>query len=148
MKYTEEVKDLFTVSDEYYLAHCISADFGMGAGIAVEFINRFNMKEKLKSQFPQYVTYYHVSNIKGDCLLVDRTFNLITKERVYQKPTYKSITNALLEMKKICLEKNITKIAMPLIGCGIDKLEWDRVSSIILDVFNETDIEILVCKIE
>lgn len=29
MVYKEENKDLFTVADEYYLAHCISADFGM-----------------------------------------------------------------------------------------------------------------------
>ena len=28
MQYREEVRDLFSVSDDYYLAHCISADFG------------------------------------------------------------------------------------------------------------------------
>jgi len=31
----EERKDLFTVDESYYLAHCIAADFRMGAGIAV-----------------------------------------------------------------------------------------------------------------
>lgn len=30
MIYREEVRDLFSVPDDYYLAHCISADFGMG----------------------------------------------------------------------------------------------------------------------
>ena len=42
MIYKEEVKDLFTVPEDYYLAHCISADFGMGKGIVVEFNKRFD----------------------------------------------------------------------------------------------------------
>ena len=29
--------DLFDYKDEYYLVHCISADFALGAGIAVQF---------------------------------------------------------------------------------------------------------------
>lgn len=35
-------KDLFTVSKDYALAHCISADFKLGAGIAKEFDKRFD----------------------------------------------------------------------------------------------------------
>ena len=37
MIYQEEVRDLFSVPNDYCLAHCISADFGMGKGIVVEF---------------------------------------------------------------------------------------------------------------
>ena len=37
MIYKEEQRDLFSVSSDYYLAHCISADFKMGAGIAKKF---------------------------------------------------------------------------------------------------------------
>ena len=48
MIYKEENKDLFKVADEYYLVHCISADFGMGKGIVVEFNKRFDMKRKLQ----------------------------------------------------------------------------------------------------
>lgn len=48
MVYKEEKRDLFSVSDEYYLAHCISADFGMGKGIVVEFNRRFDMKNILQ----------------------------------------------------------------------------------------------------
>ena len=39
----------------------------------------------------------------------------------------------------------ITKLAMPLIGCGLDKLEWNRVKDVIEDVFDDTDVEILIC---
>lgn len=37
MTLTVETRDLFTVPTDYYLAQCISADFGMGKGIAVAF---------------------------------------------------------------------------------------------------------------
>lgn len=36
-------------------------------------------------------------------------------------------------------------IAMPKIGCGLDKLEWSKVKAIIEEVFAGTDIEILIC---
>ena len=49
-------------------------------------------------------------------------------------------------MKDICIENNITKVAMPVIGCGLDRLLWNRVSNIIKEIFEETEIEILVCK--
>lgn len=32
-----EKRDLFTVSKDYTLCHCISADFALGAGIAKKF---------------------------------------------------------------------------------------------------------------
>ena len=49
MTYREEIKDLFSVSDDYYLAHCISADFGMGKGIVIYFNKKFDMKRKLQA---------------------------------------------------------------------------------------------------
>lgn len=35
MLYKEEIKNLSTVQDDYVLAHCISAGFGMGKGIVI-----------------------------------------------------------------------------------------------------------------
>lgn len=146
MIYKEEVRDLFAVPEEYYLAHCISADFGMGRGIVVEFNRRFDMKRKLQSKYPNYVNDWHHNNWCGDCILEDRVLNLITKERYFHKPTYDSITSALLICRLECVENNIQKIAMPIIGCGLDRLQWDRVSEIIKAVFRDTEIEILVCR--
>lgn len=140
-------KDLFTVSNDYMLAHCISADFVLGAGIAVIFNKLFNMKWKLNSFYPNYIEKYKTQNIGGDCILIDRVFNLITKERCYYKPTLDTMKTALKQMKEICLEKGIKKIAMPKIGCGLDKLQWIDVKQAIIDTFSDTDIEILVCSI-
>lgn len=146
MIYKEIKQDLFKVSDDYYLAHCISADFGMGKGIVVEFNKRFDLKRKLQICFPDYINQWHHNGWTSDCIRFDRIFNLITKERYFHKPTYKTLQGALEEMKKICCQENITKIAMPVIGCGLDKLEWNQVSKIIKKVFEDTDIEILICR--
>ena len=48
MHYQELQKDLFTVSEDYYLAHCISSDFVMGGGIAVPFNKKFDLKEQFR----------------------------------------------------------------------------------------------------
>ena len=145
MIYTEVKQDLFEVDHTYYLAHCISADFGMAKGIAVQFNYYFDMRNKLKKKYPGYLQEFRRVK-QGDCILEGEVFNLITKEHYYDKPTYKSLTQALTKCRDLCEEHNIKKIAMPVIGCGLDRLSWDRVSSIIWDIFFNTDIEILVCK--
>lgn len=146
MIYREENMDLFSVSDDYYLAHCISADFDMGRGIVVEFNRRFDMKRKLQSEYPNYLSQYTHKRIGGDCILEGKVLNLITKERYFHKPTIITMRLALEKMKQICLENNIKKIAMPVIGCGLDRLNWNDVSEQIKSVFTDMHVEILVCK--
>ena len=81
MKYQEVRQDLFTVDNEYYLAHCISADAKMGAGIAVQFAKNFPKIKALKQ--------HHLD--VGTCVLVDRVLNLITKKVYHGKPTYETL---------------------------------------------------------
>ena len=146
MIYKEEIRDLFTVPEEYCLAHCISADFGMGKGIVVEFNKRFDMKRKLQTLFPDYINEWHRGKWDCDCLRVGRVLNLITKERHFHKPTYDTLRGSLEYMKEICLLEDIKRVAMPIIGCGLDRLKWDKVSEIIKEIFKDTEIEILICK--
>lgn len=143
MVYREEIKDLFLMPEKYYLAHCISADFALGKGIAVEFNKRFDVKNKLLQEYPKYLEGYD----RGDCILEGRILNLVTKERYFQKPTYESMSQALGTMKQICLSHGIGFIAMPTIGAGLDKLPWAWVASEIQRTFQDIDIEIVVCKL-
>jgi hypothetical protein len=135
----EEQRDLFTVPQGYYLAHCISADFALGAGIAKKFDEVYNMKFKL---FKNYDGYEYEC---GDCLVVDNVFNLVTKPKCYHKPTYESLKEALKAMKEYVLYFDIDKIAMPHIASGLDRLQWDQVLEIIKEVFEDTDVNILIC---
>ena len=141
----EEKRDLFTVPQGYYLAHCISGDYALGAGIATQFVEVYNMRYKLHSQYP-IPNGEKFANV-GKALLVDNVFNLVTKARCFHKPTYDSLYETLVDMKDQCEEWDITKIAIPYIGCGLDRLEWDKVRDIIEDVFEDTDVEILVCSL-
>ena len=145
MEFREEKRDLFSVPDDYYLAHCISADFAMGKGIAVEFNRRFDMKNKLKAHYPDYLNQCQREKKRSGCILAGRMFNLITKERYFQKPTYETLRGALECMKALCVQKGVRRAAMPVIGCGLDRLAWEQVSAVIQDVFSDTGIEILVC---
>lgn len=139
MIYNEVHKDLFTVQNDYFLAHCISSDAEMGAGIAVDFKKKFSLgslQEKAKRN-PLKI---------GSCELAGRVLNLITKKVYYGKPTYETFTMAIEDMKRVSIENNIKKIAMPQIGAGLDRLSWAKNREIIKEVFKDLDIEILVCR--
>lgn len=135
MIYNEEKRDLFSVSEDYYFVHCVSADFALGKGIALEFKKRFDMKNKLKA----------MEKTDSKCILIDMVFNLVTKETWRNKPTMESVGESLSELRRQVDEKGIKKLAMPKIACGLDGLEWENVSEQVRDIFSDTDVEILVC---
>ena len=138
-------QDLFSVPQGYYLAHCISADFALGAGIAKQFVALYNMREKLKAFYPiREGNVYNPENV-GQALLVDNVFNLVTKKRAFNKPTYDSLYATLIDMRNQCEERMITRLAIPQIGCGLDRLQWSRVKEMLDEVFDGTNIDIIVC---
>ncbi|XP_029974898.1 ADP-ribose glycohydrolase OARD1 isoform X2 [Salarias fasciatus] len=130
--------DLFSCPKEESLAHCISEDCRMGAGIAVAFKKTFKGVDELKKQEKK----------PGQCAVLKRDqrfiYYLITKRKAAQKPTYFHLTESLEDMKAHCVRNNVTRISMPRIGCGLDRLKWDKVSEILEDVFSNTDISITV----
>lgn len=140
MEYKLIQDDVFNHKDCYY-AHCISRDYALGAGIAVEFDKRYDMRNrllKLAEEKPE--------TLDEKCIEVENVFNLITKEKYWQKPSYKSLEESLLEMKeKLSKNKNIKKLVMPKIGCGLDRLSWDKVEPMIQEIFKDLDIEIVAC---
>lgn len=144
MKIYEIKGDLFESSETYALAHCVSADFAMSAGIAKTFRLKFGKVDGL----------HHVYNKKtqvGDicCKNVCNRwiFHLVTKELYYKKPTYTNLKLCLNEMKKVMIEKNLKYLAMPLIGCGLDRLCWKKVKFIITNIFCDTNVEIKVYRL-
>ena len=128
-------------NEDVYLAHCISADFGMGKGIVVEFNKYFDMKNKLTIKYKNYKW------TTGDCILYDRVLNLITKPYYWDRPSYYTFKKAIDKMKEVVLENDIKTIAMPKIGCGLDRLEWSKVESILYNTFNDTDVYIKVYEL-
>ena len=146
----EEVRDLFTVPQGYYLAHCISGDYTLGAGIAKQFDEAYNMKLKLRTQHPFEIDFDGkklYDKFVGYALLVDNVFNLVTKPKCYHKPSYEEFEKALCGMRDMMENLDITKLAIPRLGCGLDGMEWSRVKELIEEVFEDTEVEILVCTL-
>jgi len=126
--------DLFN-SKEGYFAHCISTDYNMSKGIAVDFDKKFKLRSRLKD---------YRGILIGDVILIDNVFNLITKKYYYNKPNYFSLEKSLRNMKTRCITNNVKVLNMPKIGCGLDKLNWNKVEEMIKDIFSDLDITINV----
>ncbi|XP_059383610.1 ADP-ribose glycohydrolase OARD1 isoform X1 [Carassius carassius] len=133
--------DLFTCPPTDALAHCISEDCRMGAGIAVLFKKTFGRVDELLAQKKQ----------PGQCAVLRISerfvYYLVTKKKYNQKPTYDNLRKSLVSMREHCLANGVNSISMPRIGCGLDRLKWENVSSIITEVFQDTQISITVYTI-
>jgi len=140
MKLIKEKKNLFTLDTRYSLAHCISADYSLSAGIAKEFQKRFHIKQDLNNMG---------NHIFPDCILIEKhkrnIYNLVTKRYYYNKPNYGNLALSLILMKNILISNDTKYLGIPKIGCGLDKLQWGNVEDIITKTFNDLDIEIRVC---
>lgn len=139
LRYREIKADLFTIPVSS-LAHCVSADLAMSKGIASSFRSRFGNVEVLHRQSG-------VVRVLTGVLPYTHIFYLVTKERYWHKPTYGSLYVALVELHDIIVRERVTSIAIPLIGCGIDRLEWNKVREMIFQIFRCVDLEMTVCRL-
>lgn len=137
-----EVKqgDVFSAESDVSLAHCVSEDFDPKDGVTKQFKDRFGRVNDLLSQ-----------NVKtGGCAYIESNgrylFYLVTRNFSYHRPYYSSLEKSLKELRKHCINLNVTKLAMPLIGNRQDQLEWDLVSKILDHIFNDTQIKLTVYK--
>ena len=133
---TEKQGDLFT--SDASLAHCISADLSMGKGIATLFKNKFGKVDKLAEQ---HVTPGGCAYLKDGNRYI---FYLVTKDHYWNKPTYETLKNSLIACKNLCVYLKMTRLAMPRIGAGLDRLEWPKVLDIIHQVFDKTAIQVTI----
>lgn len=91
MKFNEQKGNLFELdNNKYFYAHCISADYELGAGIAVAFQKKFHLKQDLKKigrgDYPELI-------------IINNVLNLVTKKNYWNKPTYESITKCIQDMR-------------------------------------------------
>lgn len=119
---------------DIFIGQHISSDFSMNVGISV----KINEKLKIKNTLKEYVGKHNTKI--PDCILVDGILSLVTKKYHYNKSTYDSFAGAFEEMKKICKEENIKNIALPMLGCGEDKLIWSHIEKKLKKTFKDTDV--------
>ena len=145
MKYEEIKQDLFKTEKKYALGHCVAQDGGLGAGIATQFCKLFGNRLRgiIRDANPSNpdVIYYYSNNRKRG------VYNIVTKKYSTGKPTRESFDKSIEILRDKMIENGDKFLAIPLIGAGLDRLSWDENRETIKRVFQDTDIEILVCKI-
>lgn len=124
--------DLFQCKDS--LAHCVSVDLAMSKGIAAEFRDRFGGLEELRSQRGGVGSVVYLHDKPGNRYI----YYLVTKQNYWGKPTYASLEKCLEALRALCLKHGTERLAMPRIGCGLDRLQWDTVRTSIRRVFPES----------
>ena len=128
--------DLFKAPEEFSLAHCVSQDLRMSAGIATEFKNKYGELKEMKN--------IQISIGGSIALKLNNNtyiYYLITKRNSWDIPTYSALQLSLSTTKNHMINNNIRKLAIPRIGCGLDQLSWTTVKQIINDTFNLTNSE-------
>lgn len=134
--------DIFKEDAKYDFVHCVASDIVTDPksgtqGIAKQFQERYMFKDLLKMDGVETIPV-------GSCIHTDGVFHLITKPKYWLKPNNLSMMTALHSLKDLCITRNTKYLAMPKIGCGLDKLNWDVVYTMIHDTFADTDINIVI----
>ena len=113
----------------------------MGKGIACKFKSKYGKVDELKDQNKKIgeVAYIQAEN--------KHIFYMITKFMHFDKPTYETLEQCLINLKKLCLMFNIKSLAMPMIACGLDGLDWFLVSELINKCFLNSYIKIQIYQL-
>lgn len=142
IEHYDSIKDK---SSKPIIIHCISNDFALGAGIAKQLDDRFHIKDIRQSLIE---TEGNIRTKVGDAYTTttnqnDIIINLITKERYFHKPTYKTMELCLQSLNNNIIKgQDNIKIFMPRIGCGLDRLDWYMVSELIKENISNADITV------
>ena len=127
--------DLFDSPDS--LVQCVSADLRMSKGLARQFKLKFRQMRDLQPPFCKI----------GDLVVVPVSisiFNLVTKTRFFHKPSYRSMLMCLENLRRELVLLHLGCVSMPMIGSGLDSLDWSSVVAILHSVFSSTSVQISV----
>ena len=135
-KFSIQMKQGDLLKAQTSLGHCVGSDLKMFAGIAKLFKQKFRQIDDLEKM------NFEVGDV-GVVKDKDRfIYNLITKRRYNDLPTYDTLRQSLVEMKIHMESNDVTEVSLPKIGCGRNQLRWEEVERIIKKVFQETDIKV------
>lgn len=113
-------KDITTISSDFLICHCISADAAMGAGVALALVRRFpSMKSEVKDcletiPFAQRVSQvvFFVDDISNTIIA-----NMITKAHYWDKSStmpqgvyLDNLRRCLVSVRQVMLERGIKNL--------------------------------------
>ena len=166
---TERRGDLVTgaLDGGVCVVHCISSDAAVGRGVARALDDAFGIRETLRGLPENMRTVGNVVELRrevvtGSAKATTTIFNLITKARYSDLPTYGNMRLALSRLRALVDDyravgggRRVDVLYMPLIGCGLDRLVWSRdeidgdcVRRCVEDAFAGSDVELVILRLE
>ena len=135
--YQEVIGNVFDCKDS--IAHCVSADFKMSAGIGRRF------KRKFLTKYPTNLDNFYTP-LWPQWLPETRRYlyHLVTKQKSFNKPTYSTLRASLERMRTHAENINISRNSMPCIGTGLDQLDWAKVKLLIQETFRTSPVQVVV----
>ncbi|XP_068078918.1 uncharacterized protein [Danio rerio] len=136
-KILQRTGDLLQTPEHIPIAHCISADYALGAGVAKQIRDKYGVEE-LNTSVAQ----------PGDCIKTThgprQIYHLVTKWWCRDLPTYEHLETSLIKLCYQCKKDKNKILAIPKLGCGLDKLDYTKVKEIIEKVFKEGHIQVIL----
>ncbi|KAF2895019.1 hypothetical protein ILUMI_11154, partial [Ignelater luminosus] len=77
-------------------------------------------------------------------VVVEKVQDLFQASEDHGKPTYKDLWVTLLQLKRDAEEQGCPRLAIPKIGCGLDRLDWRIVRSMLEVVLCGSGIRVIV----
>ena len=112
--------DIFNAPNTFSFAQCVSKDShqGMFRGIAVEFLKRFPALKVLRGKV--------LVEGSAEPVFVDGKiiYNLVSKPTFWSKPKVGCLRACIVSMHDHASGWGIEDIAVPLLGSGLDKLDF------------------------
>ena len=127
------------------IGHCISADARISKGFA-DFLSHRN--SGLRSTCRKAKLFMGQIFPLWDSTGKRYIYNLVTKERCYDKPNLSTLSKTLEAMKVHASMNGVSTIAIPKLGCGLDQMNWQEVVKLLRDIFAYADIQLVVYTLE
>lgn len=138
MRITEVNMNVLCAPQGYYLAQAISRDMNFKVGLPAQFDKAFDVKEKLEELFDDGL-------LIGNAYLTGNLISLVVKDSSYDTPDQEAFIDALSDMRELVEIDHVTKLAIPKLCCGRNGFDWEDVKEAIEFIFDDCDIEIMVC---
>lgn len=135
-------------ADVEALVNTVNTEGVMGAGIALQF------KKAFKENFKEYEKAAKENRIEVGSIFVTETGKFTNPKYIINFPTKKHwrypsklewIEEGLIKLRNFVIHNKIKSLAIPPLGCGNGKLDWNDVKPLILDAVKDiVDINVII----
>lgn len=126
-------EDLLAMPVYYNIAHCIPADFTVYGVTAKRIDEMYDLINLLKRDYLDW----EIQPAVGDVNYLKNLFTLFATPKKYARPSMEDLRKCIANLAQECVDLGIMYLAMPRIGCGHNKLNWDEVKDMICEEFKK-----------